>query len=275
MGATANTIWQVPAYLPYLQPPLTNEAVALAEERIGHKLPAEYLDLLRMQNGGYIRFSLPDMPHRMIAGIGPNFPSLTEVSWDDLQEDVSFPLQGLVPFDGDGHWHLCLDYRENSETPSVTYADVEVDCQSRIADSFADYLSRLQIDVGDDEYVLEGVPDIETVKEKLSASLGVSFDPPDSWDHGYPTHRARLGSVDDPEWVWISPNDVPRGFVRSNYSRYEELKDIMPGCAARFPELPPDSYILSATDHVRSRIMEACALSRLVLRPLREYVNAG
>ena len=58
MGATADTIWQVPAYLPYLQPPLTDEAVAAAEKEIGYKLPSEYLNLLRRQNGGYIRVSL-------------------------------------------------------------------------------------------------------------------------------------------------------------------------------------------------------------------------
>src|SRR5262245_49521867 len=45
--------------LPYLQPPLTDEAVANAEEQIRHTLPAAYLALLKKQNGGYIRFSLP------------------------------------------------------------------------------------------------------------------------------------------------------------------------------------------------------------------------
>jgi hypothetical protein len=120
MGANAETIWQVPAYLPYLQPPLTDQAVASAEKKIGFKLPTAYLDLLWKQNGGYIRFSLPDLVHHSIAGIGPHFPSLTGFDWDDAQDGVSFPLQGLVPFDGDGHWHMCLDYRRNSANPSVT-----------------------------------------------------------------------------------------------------------------------------------------------------------
>jgi len=79
VGATADTIWEVPAYLPCLQPPLTDEAVANAEEQIRHTLPAAYLALLKKQNGGYIRFSLPNMTqaHRMIAGIGPNFWKLS------------------------------------------------------------------------------------------------------------------------------------------------------------------------------------------------------
>jgi hypothetical protein len=262
----------VPAYLPYLQPPLTDEAVAAAEKRIGYKLPDEYLTLLGEQNGGYIRFSLPEMVHDSIAGIGPYFPSLTGFDWDECQEYVSFPLQGLVPFDGDGHWHLCLDYRHNSQTPAITHADIECDRESRIADSFADYLAMLQIDIGD-EYVLEAVSDIESVKAELSSSLRTVFDPPDTWAHGYPVHRARLGTKGSPEWVWISPNTVPRGFVRADDPRFKELKDLMPGNAQRFPEVPEESYILGATDGARSKVIDACARSRIIVRPLREYVE--
>ena len=47
MGATADTIWRVPAYLPYLQPPLTDKAVASAEKQIGYRLPVEFLNLLK------------------------------------------------------------------------------------------------------------------------------------------------------------------------------------------------------------------------------------
>ena len=72
--------------------------MAAAEKEIGYRLPSEYLNLLRKQNGGYIRFSLPEMVHDTIAGIGPNFPSLTGFDWEEWQEDdVSYPLQGLVP----------------------------------------------------------------------------------------------------------------------------------------------------------------------------------
>jgi hypothetical protein len=272
MSATADTIWRVPAYLPYLQPPLTDGAVASTEKEIGYKLPIEYLGLLKRQNGGYIRFSLPEMVHDSIAGIGPNFPSLTGFDWDDCQEHVSFALQGLVPFDGDGHWHMCLDYRNNSATPSVTYVDIECDRQSPIADSFVDYLAMLQIDVGD-EYVLETASDIEAVKFNLSSALSCAFGRPDSLAHGYPEHRARLGTQNEPEWVWISPNTVPRGFVRSDDPRYAQLKDQMPGHAARFPELPAHSYILSATDGVRSKVIATCTQSHLAVRPLREYVK--
>jgi hypothetical protein len=272
VGATADTIWQVPVYLPYLQPALTGDAVRSAEEQIGCPLPREYLDLLRKQNGGYIRYCLPENVHNMIAGIGPYFPSLTAFDWEECQEQVSYPLHGLVPFDGDGHWHLCLDYRKNPRYPAITLADIECDEEMQIADSFAAYLALLPISV-EDEYVVEAVSDIDKVKTDLSRLLGVPFDPPDTWAHGYPTERARLGTEQNPQWLWISPNTVPRGFVRENDRRCSELKDLMPGFAERFPELPPGSYILSATDGVRAKALDACNKSGLVVRPLREYVQ--
>jgi hypothetical protein len=251
---------------------LTDAAVASAEKEIGYKLPSEYLNLLRKQNGGYIRFSLPEMVHDTIAGIGPYFPSLTEFDWDECQEQVSYPLQGLVPFDGDGHWHLCLDYRKSARAPAITFADIECDGETHVADSFADYLAMLRICV-EDEYVLEGVSDIERLKADLSRQLGVPFDPPDTWAHGYPTERARFGDEGNPQWLWMSPNTVPRGFVRTDDSRYSALKDLMPGFGERYPGLPADSYILCATDGVRARVLEACGRSRLAARPLREYVG--
>jgi hypothetical protein len=251
---------------------LTDEAVASAEKEIGYKLPGEYLNLLRKQNGGYIRFSLPETVHDTIAGIGPNFPSLTGVDWDECQEYVSYPLQGLVPFDGDGHWHLCLDFRKNARVPAITLADIECDQETHVADSFADYLDMLRIRV-EDEYVLEGVASIESVKEHLSRQLGVPFDPPDTWAHGYPTERARLGGTGNPQWLWISPNTVPRGFVRKDDRRYAALKDLLPGLGERFPGLPAGSYILSATDGVRAKVLDSCSRSGLTVRPLREYVG--
>lgn len=103
MSASPQTIWRVPVYLPYLQPDLTEEALTDAERKLGFRLPEEFLALLRVQNGGYIRYSHEELPHDQIYGIGPHFPALTDFDWDDVREHVSFDLQGLIPFDGDGH----------------------------------------------------------------------------------------------------------------------------------------------------------------------------
>lgn len=272
MPATAETIWRVPAYLPCLQPPLTEAAVISAEAKIGYKLPAEYLNLLKKQNGGYIRYSLPEMVHDSIAGIGPHFPSLVIFDWEDWREHISFPLNGLVPFDGDGHWHLCLDYRKREDAPVITYVDVECNSESPIATSFADYLAKLEIDSRED-YVVEGASEIQRIASELSKVLGTTFEPPDTYAHGYAVHRARLGTENNPQWVWLSPNNVPRGFVRRDDARYAELKDLWPGFALRFPEVPADACILSATAAVQAKVVRACVRARIAIRPLREYIQ--
>jgi hypothetical protein len=194
MGANPQNIWSAPAYLPYLQPPLTNEMVAIAERKLGFRLPQEYLDLLRVQNGGYIRYSLPDCVHDVIAGIGPNFPSITAFTWDDYDyaESLSFSLDGLVPLDGDGHWYLCLDYRQIPEAPAVTYIDTESDFEERVAATFGKYLSLLKLDV-EDEVVLLSVSDLKSVIANLSDRLKIKPLPPDMNQHGYPIYGASNG----------------------------------------------------------------------------------
>jgi SMI1-KNR4 cell-wall len=277
MSATADTIWQVPAYLPYLQPALTDGAVAAAEKKIGYKLPSEYLQLLTKQNGGYIRYTLPETPHTMIAGIGPHFPNVESyLALKKYQKRVSFPLKGLVPFDGDGHWHICLDYRKNSAAPSITYVDIETDHERSLAGTFVDYLSRLKVSLAPaefwEEYVLDGVS-IEAVVSALSVALGVEFFPPDSDLYGYPLHRCRLGAEDQPEWVSVGPNLVLRGFVRASDPRYSEVHDLMPGEAPRFLDVPHDACILNVSKSAGKKLIEACARSNFSVRPLRDYVK--
>lgn len=272
MSASPTTIWRVPAYLPYLQPPLTDEAVREAERKIGHRLPEAYLALLRVQNGGYIRYGLPELVHSMIKGIGPNYPSLPDFDWAEVQEYVSYELNGLVPFDGDGHWHLCLDYRGGRTDPAVTHADVECDDETPVAESFGEYLAQLEIEAGEDDFVLPDVTDLTQTLARLAGKLGTPFEPPDLWAHGYPSYRAgetetRAG------WIWVSPNLVSRGFVRPDDRRYEDLKDLLPGEAPRYPELPPSSYLLSTTDEIRGEVLAALAALSIEVRPLRECLG--
>lgn len=115
---------------------------------------------------------------------------------------------------------------------------------------------------------------IETIKARLSVLLGIEFEPSNTWSHGYPTKRTRLGTdqYGNPQWVWITPNTVPRGFVREDDRRYPELKDLMPGFAERFPELPASSYLLNAFEGVRAPVLDACRRSGLSARPLQEYM---
>ncbi len=263
-------LWTSPIYLPYLQPELTDEILKQAEKQLGYKLPVELVTLLKEQNGGYINMSFPESPHNVISGIGPNFPSILDFDFEEIQEYVSYSLKGLIPFDGDGHWYLCLDYREDPLSPYVTFIDVECDNQEIVAKSFSEYLSKLKMQV-DDEYVIEGVDSIETILNQLSKLLKSSFLSPDSFDHGYPIYNAKLGDEDNPEWIWISSNMVPNAFVRENNKRYDELKLLVSNDKKRYAKLPEDSCLVSFTDGVRKEIFEAFASLNLDLKELSKY----
>ncbi|MFO0936322.1 MAG: hypothetical protein U0798_07415 [Gemmataceae bacterium] len=66
---------------------------------------------------------------------------------------------------------------------------------------------------------------------------------------------------------------MPRGFVREHDPRHSELKDLLPGIAERYPGLPADSYLLSFTGGVITRVAEACDRIGLTISPLRDFCN--
>jgi len=129
------TIWKRPYYAPYVQPPLTDKMVIDAEKQWAYKLPSELIDLLNLQNGGYLRKLIKNEPFSYILGIDPHRPSLTTLIWDE---------EWLLPFEGNGHWHLCLDYSKNKNAPCITMISQEQEDRN-IAGSFKEYLSLLQL----------------------------------------------------------------------------------------------------------------------------------
>jgi len=264
-------IWRKPIYLPCLQPPLTDEALAETEQMIGHKLPEEYVALLRVQNGGYIRyrFANPDIcdcDHTQIYGIGSYAPHITneEMDWE-AYDDVSFELSDLFAFDGDGHWLLCLDYRGDMEKsgrapveePRVTFIDLDMDEQKVIAQTFREYLSLLELDF-DDEYVIEADADLSAVAADIARCLGVEMAEPNTFDYGYPLYRYRYTD----SWVWLSPNRVQKGFIRQGAWRYDELRSLVDeaNTALRFPFAPENGIILDVSD--KSALLEVVSLLR-------------
>lgn len=230
-------LWSRPIYLPDLQPELNSKYIGETEKNIGYKLPKEFIQLLKIQNGGYIRMKLEDLPHNQIFGIGPYLPNLSKVDWSE--ESVSFELEGLIPFDGDGHWYLCLDYRSNEKDPEIWYIDLECDSQSKIANNFKDYLTKLSPNYIEDYLILSPLT-LEELVIKIGSILRIKFEDPDTNLYGYKHFRGKRRA----SWIWISPNQVPRGFVREDDARYEELKGQIKGNSLRHPELPSNSILL-------------------------------
>ena len=258
--------WRTPAYLPYVQPVLTQTAIAQAEAALGVKLTRAYLACLQVQNGGYIRFELPDkgLPHDSIWGIGPHFPNINDYQQaldpeaDDEGECWSpRDCSRLVPFDGDGHWFLCLDYR-NGEEPGVAVIDVETGRDLQIASTFEDYLRLLVPSYGSNFLGLRTVVSIDEVAHRLRPFTGADFDPASDQDHGYPVRRCKLHYGGDQEWLWLSPNQCARGFVRATDHRYAELKNSLPGNALRLPEYPDAGVLIGCTEGLRNVLVGWC-----------------
>lgn len=130
--------------------PISELIIKNAERKLGVSLPLSYLEPLSEQNGGYVRRVHPDSIHSMIWGIGSGFPSITETHRSELRRWARRGMRfwqktlPLVPFDGDGHWYLCLDYRAGPLEPCVTFIDLEIEEEHQVAETFEEFLSKLQ-----------------------------------------------------------------------------------------------------------------------------------
>lgn len=250
---TPETIWKRPAYLPYVHAPLTDGVIRAAEKQLGFDLPTEFLDLLRVQNGGPIRFSLPDSVGKLIAGIGNSFPSLTGFDLSDRQEFVDFPLDELIPFDGDGHWYHCLDYRDDTKAPGVSYIDIECNSEERLADSFSEFLQLMEL-VIENKLVLQNVENIDDARRRLEELYGSGFERKMS-NLGVPYLRLQTGRKRD-ECFRISSNRVAHGYFGHAPATFE-----FEGDAFLFPELPANAVIFDAPENYigayRSRLQDA------------------
>ena len=144
----------------YTGPPLTDEMVEAAERRLGVKLPAAYVALLRVRNGGQpVRHCHPTTfptswaPDHIdigaILGIGGNrgidADTYGTPSSIYMVREWGYPDVGVVICDtpSAGHDTVMLDYTSGGE-PAVVYVDeYEPRVARRIADSFAQFLDNL------------------------------------------------------------------------------------------------------------------------------------
>lgn len=232
---TPETIWKRPTCLNYSNDPITEAAIAECEEQLGLKLPQEYLDLLWVQNGGSIRFHIPDSVGHCIAGIGSSYSSLMNSGFWGCDEYVDFSLKGLVPFDGDGHWFLCLDYRQTPECPGVSYIDIECNSQHKMTDSFSQLLNMMELDPGD-KRVLTNVEDFDDGLSKLSELLGQESKSRVN-NIGIAYNRFQVGEEVN-ECLWISSN-----VVAASYRGDKPAQFVFEGEALQFPELPKNAVI--------------------------------
>ena len=138
-------------------PAVSPAMVQHVEATLGVALPAEYLALLKIQNGGYTRgFVFPTSQRTSWAedhvaldelnGIGPYeaLPKGLHNIYNSTYMTAEWDLpQSQVLLAGDGHWWISLDYRSRS-SPSVRWLAVDSGEDLELAPSFADFLADLR-----------------------------------------------------------------------------------------------------------------------------------
>ena len=137
--------------------PLTRADVERAEAVLGLRLPAAYVELLGVQNGGYVADDFDAFPTEVptswaedhvwfetLAGIGPPGAWASVTESPGLIAEWEMPA-GLVLLSGDGHYWIALDHRGRppDAEPSVTWYDNEVGEDIPLAPDFRSFVEGL------------------------------------------------------------------------------------------------------------------------------------
>ncbi|PGS49307.1 SMI1/KNR4 family protein [Bacillus sp. AFS041924] len=134
----------------YKLEPLTDGMIVKAEAKLKIKLPKKYIEILKQQNGGVIKFD--------------SFPTEVPTSWADDHVNVDHILgigedsgilesgylikewdlpKNIVLISGDGHSWIALDYRKTKEEPPIIYIDVDDDQIINLSPNFETFLKGL------------------------------------------------------------------------------------------------------------------------------------
>lgn len=127
---------------------LTDEMVVFAENKLGVKLPKSYIDLCKIQNGGYLIYNA--YPTSVPTGWAEDHVSVNYINGigeKGILSSAYYIEEWELPKDilllcGDGHWWIALDYRHTKENPPILYIDLEWE---------------------EDIFILELAPDFETL----------------------------------------------------------------------------------------------------------------
>ncbi|ROQ33638.1 SMI1/KNR4 family protein SUKH-1 [Streptomyces sp. PanSC19] len=139
-------------------PPLTDAAVRDAEHRLGVRLPASLLALLRDRDGGVVAdawdayptgaptsWSDDHVPFDLLMGIAEeDGDRLSLLDSPSLAEEWGLPSP-LVLLSGDGHTWIALDYRTcgGDGEPSVTWFDADEASELPLARDFRTFVEGL------------------------------------------------------------------------------------------------------------------------------------
>nr|WP_202542546.1 SMI1/KNR4 family protein [Streptomyces sp. SID2563] len=136
---------------------MTDAALQDAELRLGVRLPASLLEMLRMRNGGAVAeqwnafptdvptsWSESHVPLDDMMGIGRRNGQLSLLDTAYLVGEWGLPSL-LVLLTGEGHWWIALDYRRcgRQGEPSVTWFDADDGTELPLAADFRAFVEGL------------------------------------------------------------------------------------------------------------------------------------
>jgi hypothetical protein len=139
----------------YNNPPLKDNMIVEAERILNVKLPPLFIDLLKIQNGGYTKNFVFPMSQKTTWAenyipLDQLFGIVTDESHKSahnilesayMTEEWDLPEKQVL-INGDGHWWITLDYRSDPN-PLVKWIDVECEEEILIAESFDKFIHRL------------------------------------------------------------------------------------------------------------------------------------
>lgn len=140
----------------YNHPPLTDDMINLAEELLNIKLPALFIELLKVQNGGFTKgFAFPVIgkvasiesyvPLHELFGIVTNEYVWSEQNILDsryMAEEWGLPGKQIFLAVDEGPKYITLDY-SSGDVPSVRWIDLEKNEDKRIAKAFDAFFNGL------------------------------------------------------------------------------------------------------------------------------------
>ena len=147
-------------------PPLTASMVHQAEKKLGYRLPAAYIELLKVCNGGNVRRSFfptkkcprwadDHVAFDTVLGIGGDWGIDGETGSAYLIAEWDYPAVGVVVA-SDGHTAFLLDYRKcgSEGEPRVAWVDVETGTSKPrmvvLAPDFGSFVRKLRVPPDDD-----------------------------------------------------------------------------------------------------------------------------
>lgn len=124
---------------------LIDDMIENCEVILGVKLPVEFINILKTQNGGYIDDFVIDKEDVVITelfGFYFNDENPTILDSEYLSKEWNLP-KGQIIISGDGHTWITLDYSSSTD-PKVRCLDLERNKNKVISESFSDFLSQLK-----------------------------------------------------------------------------------------------------------------------------------